>query len=268
MERQAMGNNLSLRNGLMILECFTPQKSNLTLSEISRLNGLSKASVSRILKTLSELEYLKYRPQDRRYFLGPKVLSLGFSVIQAMEVRDIARPYLEELSQECHQTVNLGVIDGNEMVYIDRIRFPDLRELNIRIGSRIPIYNSALGRAVLAYKNREQLAAILEKIGNDSHASEYMANNKDKLIAALERARKERFASSDEEFAEGIRAIAVPIFSHNGSVEYSINIVAPSQALTMEQLHITYAAKLVRVGNEISRMLGYSDSRENKFLSE
>lgn len=86
MERSSMEHNHSLRNGLLVLESFTPRKRNLSLSDISKLNNLSKASVFRILKTLSELEYLKYRPEDKKYSLGPKVLSLGFSVLQTMEV--------------------------------------------------------------------------------------------------------------------------------------------------------------------------------------
>lgn len=252
-----MEHNHSLRNGLLVLESFTPRKRNLSLSDISKLNNLSKASVFRILKTLSELEYLKYRPEDKKYSLGPKVLSLGFSVLQTMEVREIARPYLEELSNECQKTVNLGVLDGYEMVYIDRIRFPDLRELNIRVGSRIPLYNSALGRAVLAHQAKEKLAELLWKFRKDPHAVDYVGNNGGKLLKALEKVRKEGFASSDEEFAAGIRAIAVPLFSFTGAVAYSINIVGSSDVIPMEELKTSYVPKLINIGREISRMLGH-----------
>ena len=146
----------SLNNGLLILECFTPFKNNLSLSETCKLTGLSKATVFRLLKTLSQLNYLRYDSRNKKYYLGPKVLSLGFTVLQGMEIREIARPYIERLSEECRKTVNLAVIDGLEMVHVDRIRFPDVRDLNISIGSRIPAYNTALGRAVLAHQEKEK----------------------------------------------------------------------------------------------------------------
>ncbi len=130
----------SLNNGLLILECFTPFKINLSLSETCKLTGLSKATVFRLLKTLSQLNYLRYDSRDKKYCLGPKVLSLGFTVLQGMEIREIARPYIERLSEEFRKTINLAVLDGIEMVHVDRIRFPDVRDLNMSIGSRIPAY--------------------------------------------------------------------------------------------------------------------------------
>lgn len=143
------------------------------------------------------------------------------------------------------------------MVYIDRIRFPDLRELNIRVGSRIPLYNSALGRAVLAHQAKEKLAELLWKFRKDPHAVDYVGNNGGKLLKALEKVRKEGFASSDEEFAAGIRAIAVPLFSFTGAVAYSINIVGSSDVIPMEELKTSYVPKLINIGREISRMLGH-----------
>jgi IclR family pca regulon transcriptional regulator len=106
----------SLVRGLLVLECFTPQKHQFTLAELSKLVDIPKSSLYRVVKTLCEMNYLRYDEQNKRYYLGPKVLSLGFSVLQSMELREIARPYIEKLSRECNKTVNLAILDKYEMV--------------------------------------------------------------------------------------------------------------------------------------------------------
>jgi IclR family transcriptional regulator, pca regulon regulatory protein len=250
----------SLNNGLLILECFTPIQSSLSLSETCKLTGLSKATVFRLLKTLSQQNYLRYDSRNRRYYLGPRVLSLGFAVLQGMEVREISRPYIQKLSEECRKTVNLAVLDGIEMVHIDRIRFPDVRDLNMRIGSRIPAYNTALGRAVLAHQEKEKFQEILKEICKDPKNVKSLGVDGKILAKILDKVRKEGFAISDEEFAKGIRAIAVPLFSPNG-VAYAINIVVPSDTVSVDELKIAYASKLIEIGQEISEMLGYQKEK-------
>jgi IclR family pca regulon transcriptional regulator len=250
----------SLKNGLSILECFTPLKYDLSLSETCKLTGLSKATVFRLLKTLSQLNYLRYDSRNKNYYLGPRVLSLGFAVLQGMEVREIARPYIERLSEECRKTVNLAVMDRVEMVHIDRIRFPDVRDLNISIGSRIPSYNTALGRAVLAHQEKEKFREILKEISKDPKVVKCVGKDGKILTKILEKVRKEGFATGDEEFEKGIRAIAVPLFSPTG-VAYAINVVVPSDTVSMNDLKIKYGPKLIKIGKEISEMLGYQRAK-------
>ncbi|MGZ3648864.1 MAG: IclR family transcriptional regulator, partial [Syntrophales bacterium] len=101
----------SLTRGLLVLECFSPQKDSFTLSDLAKLLVIPKSSLHRVMKTLSRMNYLRYEEQSKRYYLGMRVLSLGFSVLQSMELREIARPYLEKLSRECNKTLNLAVLD-------------------------------------------------------------------------------------------------------------------------------------------------------------
>lgn len=250
----------SLGKGLQILECFTPIQYNLSLSETCRLTQLSKATVFRLLKTLSHLNYLRYDPLNKKYYLGPKVLSLGFTVLQGMEVREIARPYIERLSAECRKTVNLAVIDGKEMVHVDRIRYQDVRDLNISIGSRIPVHSTALGRAVLAYQEKEKIQDFIKEICYDPKNVQSVGKDGRILTKILEKVRRDGFATSDEEFEQGIRAIAVPLFSPKG-VAYAINVVVPSDTVSMEEIEAKYKPKLIKVNQEISAMLGYQNEK-------
>ena len=126
-----MASKDSLVRGLLVLECFTPNRLSFSLSELSKYLDLPKSSLHRTLKTLFAMNYLRYEEATKQYFLGTRVLSLGFSVLGSMELREIARPYMEKLSRDTNKTVNLAVFDKDEMVYVERIRVPGIRTFNI-----------------------------------------------------------------------------------------------------------------------------------------
>jgi IclR family pca regulon transcriptional regulator len=191
--------------------------------------------------------------------LGPKVLSLGFSVLQSLEVREIARPYLEKLSREYNKSVNLLMLDRNEMVFIERIRVPGPRDYNVSIGSRIPVYNTAAGKAVLAYLEQEKFGEVIREIKRDPSAVGYIGKNGEKLVQVLNKVKREGFATNDEESAKGLRAIAVPIFLSEG-VACAIDLIVASEEVSLRELKINYAPKLIKIGKEISEAMGYRDT--------
>lgn len=241
-----------LSRGLLILECFTPNRHHFSLSELSKNTHISKSTVFRILKTLCEMNYLKYDSQNKKYYLGAKVLSLGFSVLQSMELRDIARPYIEKLSRECNKTVNLAILDKHEMVYIERVRVPGLRNFNISIGNRIPVWNTAVGKAVLAHLEEERLNEIIKEL---KELPECNISGK-KLMKELGEVRKNGYAVNDQEYLRGVRAVAVPVFSPN-EVTCAINIIGEPEEVSMIELRNIYAPKLIKLGKELSEALGF-----------
>jgi IclR family pca regulon transcriptional regulator len=241
---------------LSILECFIPRKHHYSLAEITKVTGISKTSTFRLLSTFCELDYLKYDSKNKKYYLGPRVLSLGFSVLQSLDIREIARPYLENLAREFDKTVNLSILDKTEMVYIDRIKVHSIRDFNINIGDRIPVYNTAAGRAVLAYLEREKLLGILKEIKKHPNASGFIGKDGNKLIRILDNVRANGFSISDEEVLKGVRAIAVPAFSQQKEY-YAINVVVASELVSVNELKTKYAPKLIKVGRELSKAMGY-----------
>jgi IclR family pca regulon transcriptional regulator len=245
----------SLSRGLMILECFSTQKNSYSLAEIAKVTHLSKTTVFRLLKTLCALNYLKFEPTHKEYSLAPRVLSLGFSVLQSMEIREIARPYLKQLAQECNRTVNLAMLDRLEMVYIERIRYPDIRDLNINVGSRLAVYLSAAGRAVMAHMEPQELQQILAQLKNDPRAAQAIGPNGAHLLQLLKEVRRNGFAINNAEMFKNYRAIGVPIFSPEGVI-YAINLVV-SNDVSIARLKKIYAPKLIETGKEISEALGH-----------
>jgi IclR family pca regulon transcriptional regulator len=246
--------------GVQVLECFSPNRPHLSQSEIQKITKISKSTVFRLVKTLTDLNYLKYDPGNKKYFLGPKVLSLGFSVLQSLEVREIARPYLEKLSRECNKSVNLLMLDGAEMVFVERIRVPGPRDYNVSIGSRIAVYNTAAGRAVLAYLEQEKLSSVIREILGDPSAVRHVGQNGERLFQILSKVKREGFATNDEESAKGLRAIAVPIFSPEG-VTCAIDLIVAPEEVSLKELRKDYAPKLMETGKEISEAMGYQGAK-------
>ena len=133
------------------------------VSEIGRALDLSRSTAHRYVATLAALGYLQQDRESKRYRLGPRVLDLGFSAINSMDVREISAPHLQQLSDETGHTVNMAILDGGDIVYIERCRAsrPGQREidLNLHIGARLPAYCTAMGKAMLAFLPDDRLAA-------------------------------------------------------------------------------------------------------------
>ena len=244
----------SLTRGLLVLECFSPQKDSFTLSDLAKLLVIPKSSLHRVVKTLSRMNYLRYEEQSKRYYLGMRVLSLGFSVLQSMELREIARPYLEKLSRECNKTLNLAVLDRDEMVYVERVRVPGIRTYNIGVGNRIPLWSTAVGRALLAHLDPERVRVLLKKV----KASPDFTLSEAGFMKILSETKRDGFAISNQEHQRGIIAVAVPVFSSTGAVG-AVNLVAEPEDVTIPELRTEYAPKLIRLGRELSAALEYRE---------
>lgn len=253
------GSASSLVRGLLVLEAFGPNKHGYTLSELTRKLGMPKSSIYRVLKTLSEMDYLRYEEHSKRYQLGVRVLSLGFALLNNMELREIARPYMESLSRECNKTVNLAVLDRDEMVYVERIGVRGIRSYsNISIGSRIPPWKSAIGKAVLAYLEPQKLAEMMDK-AKENMKCELNENEFRKILLET---RNNGFAIDNQETRKGILAIGAPLFSPQG-VTSAINLVAEPEDISIEKLKSEFAPKLIKVARQLSEALGYQSPERN-----
>src|SRR6266516_3667461 len=158
----------SLARGLSILSAFRSGRPLLGVSDLSREVGLSRSTAHRYIATLAELGYLQQDQPTRKYRLGPRVLDLGFSAISSMDLRELAAPHLQALSDETGHTVNLAVLDGVDIVYIERCRTSrqGQREidLNLHVGSRLPAYCTSLGKVLLADLDAAELEDLLGRV--------------------------------------------------------------------------------------------------------
>ncbi len=157
----------SLERGLAILSSFTSVRPLLGVSELAREVGLNRSTTHRYIATLAALGYLQQDGLTKKYRLGPRVVDLGFSAINSMELREISAPHLQRLSDETGHTVNMAILDGADIVYIERCRSArrGQREidLNLHVGSRLPAYCTSMGKAMLAFLPDEELEAAVEQ---------------------------------------------------------------------------------------------------------
>ena len=258
--RDQSGYSQSLERGLAILSSFTPARPSQGVSELARGVDLSRSTAHRYVATLAELGYLQQDVATRKYRLGPRVLDLGFSAVNSMELREIAAPHLQELSDSTGHTVNMAILDGVDIVYVERCRSSQhgQREidLNLHVGSRLPAYCTSMGKVLLASRPDGELRDLLERIDFVRRGPNTLAG-KTALRAELNRVRSSGIAVNNEELASGLRSIAVPVRSQSGEVAAAINMAAHRSFVSLEELVVRLRPPLERTAIEISTRLGY-----------
>ena len=249
----------SLERGLAILGCFTPAKPVLGIADIADELGMSRSTTHRYVITLVALGYLE-QGASRKYRLGLRVTDLGMSALNSTGLREHARPYLEELRQRTSYTTSLGVIDGSEVLYVDRARSfrrgQNQIDLGLQAGSRVPVYCTSLGKLLLAYLPDAQQRDVLAEVKPTKQGPKTITSKK-ALKVELEKIREDGFAVDDEEFAKGLYAIAAPVRNEGRDVVAAINLSAPSSLISLEEMVDALGPHLVSTADRISARLGY-----------
>jgi IclR family pca regulon transcriptional regulator len=248
----------SLERGLAILSSFGSAQPLLGVSDLARELGLSRSTAHRYVATLATLGYLQQDVETKKYRLGPRVLDLGFSAINSMELRHIGSPHLEQLSQATGHTVNMAVLDGVDIVYIERIQGsgPEEIDLNLHVGSRLPAYCTSAGKVLLAFLPQDELRSRLDEM-QLSRRGPNTITAKRELLKELVRVRERGLAVNNEELAYGLRSLAVPVRSQTGTVVAAINIAVHRALDSMDELLEELALQLERTAEEISARIGF-----------
>ena len=249
----------SLERGLAVLSAFRTGRSLLGVSELARELGLGRSTTHRYVATLARLGYLQQDEPTRRYRLGLRVLDLGFSALNSMELRDVAAPHLQELSDETGRTVNMAILDGADIVYIERCRSASAGQreidLSLHVGSRLPAYCTSMGKVLLAYAPDAERARVLEQTEFARRGPNTIMSSKT-LLKELVHIRCSGFALNDEELAYGLRSIAMPIRG-GGGVVAAVNLAAHRSMISLDDLVARLSPALRRTADEISARLGF-----------
>lgn len=235
----APGASQSLERGLAILSSFGPDQPALGISQLARELGLTRSTTHRYVATLASLRYLEQDPATRRYRLGPRVLDLGFSMLGSLELREIAAPHLRQLTDSTGHTSNLAIRDDTDVILIDRVRGRPGRyhhlEFSLHVGSRLPGYCSATGKALLAFLPRPDLDRLLDRIELVQRGPRTLTDKKS-LCAELEQVRRSGIATNDEELESALRSIAAPVRSRSGQVVAAVNVAIPWSPVPISDL--------------------------------
>jgi len=250
----------SLERGLAILSAFRSGRPDLGISDLAREVGLGRSTTHRYVSTLAALGYLQQDRTSRKYRLGPRVLDLGFSAINSMELREVAGPHLRELSDATGYTANMAILDELDIVYVDRCRSAQPRQreidLNLHVGARLPAYCTSLGKVLLAQLPEDERAARVERIDFQRRGPNTITSRA-ALTAELVRVRRQGYAVNNEELAYGLRSIAAPVLQHDGSAAGAINLAVHSSMVSSETLGESFGPILMRTAADISARLGF-----------
>ena len=254
------GTSQSLERGLAILSSYHSDRPLIGVSELSRELDLSRSTAHRYVTTLAQLGYLEQDSESKRYRLGPKVLDLGFSALSAMDLLDIAAPYLRRLSDETQRTVNLAILEGTDVVYIERYRSsrPGQQEidLNLHVGARLPAYCTAMGKAILAWSPDDRVDELIESIEFEQRGPNTITDPT-AFREELAKIRASGLAVNDEELAYGLRSIAAPVYSHSGEVLAAVNLAVHRTMSTMDELLAHFGPAVTKAAHDISQSLGH-----------
>jgi IclR family transcriptional regulator, pca regulon regulatory protein len=240
----------SLEKGLAIIGLFSQLGPQLSLSELAKAANMGLGNATRYVQTLLELGYLNRDPLTKKYRLAPKILSLGFSLLKDMDIRARVTPHLAEITREFGVGSQCAILDETEIVYVERFRARSLVALDLTIGSRIPAYCTALGRAILAYLDANAMQRIVEKM-DLAPLTPYTISNQKELFRELEQTRKRGYAINVQELILGQSGLAAPIFQR-GIVEGAFGFSFPHQMMKDRKFKATMIARMTEIAQKVS----------------
>ncbi|PLS16167.1 IclR family transcriptional regulator [Bacillus sp. M6-12] len=253
MERENMVKSVS--RALDIITIVSLKKGGAGVTEIANQIDINKSSVYRILSTLVQYGYIEQDEETGRYKLGYKFLEISSKLLDSIDLRAEAKPYLQELENDTNEVIHLVVYDQGEVVYIEKLEGNETLRMHSKVGKRAPMHCTSVGKAILAYLPANIVLDILERKGMPLHTDKTITD-KDAFLHELNSVRQKGFALDLEENEYGITCIAVPIFDHLGKAIAAVSISGPTMRMNEERLK-QLQEKMLHVGNQISRRLGY-----------
>ena len=227
-----MGESIrAVERALDVLMCFTSQNPELTMTEISEKVGIHKSTVHRLLATLEGKRFVERDAVTGVYRPGIRFLQLASLTLEHNDLRRLAAPFLHTLCEQFRENINLSVLDETEVIYLEVIESPQRVKLAATPGQRLPAFCTASGKAILAFLPEEKVRDIL------SHGMPRYTQNTitsvEAFLNATHLTREQGYAISEQEFEDGINAIAAPIHNHPIA---SVSIAGPAYRLTRERM--------------------------------
>ena len=233
--RMGEGKNQSLTRALTLLERLSESPAGIHLTDLSQQLGMPPATVHRLLSTFEELNYVEHEPLSGLWFVGLKAFTVGNAFLERRDFVATSRPYMQDLVERCGETVNLGVIDDDDVVFISQVESKEMMRMIVSLGSRSPIHASGVGKAILASNNEHYVSQVLQRKGLPRFTDHTIDKPAD-FHEALALIRKQGYALDDEEHAVGLRCVAAAIFDENAVALAAISLSGPKARILDSRL--------------------------------
>ncbi len=243
----------SLARGLLVIQSFTPQTPQMTISQLSVKTGLSRAAVRRCLYTLTKLGFAGLE-EGSRYALRPRMLTLSNTYSASNSLSTAAQPILERMSAALHESFSVATLDGDDIVYIARSTVSRVMSDDLHIGSRLPAYCTSMGRVLLAHLPADQLEAYLARVVLTAYTPRTVSST-EKLRLALRTVRRHGYALVDQEYEIGLRSLAVPVYSPTGRVVATLNLSGSAPRMPVFDMQTRFLPHLRNAATELGAFL-------------
>ncbi|MGO9077563.1 MAG: IclR family transcriptional regulator C-terminal domain-containing protein [Streptosporangiaceae bacterium] len=238
----------SLDRGLAVIRAFGPDRERLSLSEVARATGLTRAAARRFLLTLVKLGYV--RSDSRVFSLRPRVLELGYAYLSGLTLPEVAAPHMEEMVARLHESSSISVLDGQQIVYVVRVPTKRIMTVTISVGTRFPAYATSMGRVLLAALPAAELDRYLAEVALEPFTSRTVTDP-ERLRAILADTARQGYAIVDQELEEGLRAVAAPIRGATDVGMAAINVSAHASRVSMTAVRSEIAPVLLHTAGQI-----------------
>jgi DNA-binding IclR family transcriptional regulator len=240
---------------LDILEQLSQSSAPMGPTKIANATGINKSTVYRLLSTLQDRSYVEKNEKDGTYFIGPKLIAVVSCYIGSLELQTEARPYLSALATDLNLTTHLGILDGQDVIYIEKLDTVPTKQLYSQIGNRVPAYCSSLGKCLLACLSGEEL----DRAMLTCHFEKYTDNtltSLDMLKRQLRQVRDEGWAMDNQEYIVGHMCVAAPVYDYRGDIIAAVSASGTSANITPEYLPVVIQS-VKKAALQVSTRLGY-----------
>jgi IclR family transcriptional regulator, pca regulon regulatory protein len=228
----------SLERGLAVIRAFDAEHRELTLSEVARGTGLTRAAARRFLLTLVALGYVHF--DGRRFSLRPRVLELGFAYLSSLSLPDVAEPHMEALVARINESSSISVLDDTDVVYVARVPTRRIMSITLAVGTRLPAYATSMGRVLLAALPDSELDERIARM-DLRPLTPRTVTDADALRRVIAQVRRQGgHALVDQELEQGLRSAAVPIHDADGAVVAALNVSVHASRATMPELRARF----------------------------
>lgn len=242
----------SVDRALSILEQFSIRENEIGLSDLSKYTGLKRTTCYGLAETLLARGYLSFNEDNSKYRLGIKTLELGQLFSESLDLRKIARPFIQKLSDKYHQTVHLVIPDHYDAIYIDKVGENEVFRVRSRIGTAAERYCTGVSKVINASLSDSELEQALSQ--PFKKFTDNTITDADKYKEELKKVREQGYAQDMEELELGLICVAAPIYDHNREVIAAISMSGPNQLMCAKSEQVIQDVK--DIARQISRQIG------------
>ena len=239
----------SLERGIAVIQVFSREHPALTLSEVARLTGITRATARRILLTLEKLGHV--RSDGKLFSLTPRVLSLGLAYLASLDLPELAQPLMESLSERTKESCSLATLDPPDIVYVARVPTRRIMTVTLGVGARLPAHATSMGRVLLAGLPEDELDRFLAETPLE-RLTDNTITDAEELRAVVAEARAQGWALVDQELEIGLRSVAAPVRKAPCGTVAAVNVSASAQRVSIDEFRERFLPDLLATAASIS----------------